>query len=278
MVVTQNSKWGQGSLKEARKWGKITTAFDPNKKYYETVPDFSTWEVDKDASYFHFTQNETIGGIEYIDFPFDKVDMPVVCDMSSDIGCVVQDFSKFGVVYAGAQKNLGPAGVTVVIIRKDLIDAKMEDPHTPDFLSYSVNAKSPGQLFNTCSTFSIFMLGLNVRFLNQKGLQYYEDLALKRSGYIYDVIDSSGGFYKNVVDPKLRSRTNLTFTTGYGDPKVDDLFVSEARKRGMLELKGHRSLGGIRASCYNGMPMEGAVALGDFMKEFQQTHGTRAKL
>lgn len=274
------SKWGQASLKEAKKWGKITTTFDPNKKYYSTVPNPSEWTWDKNAAYFHYTQNETIGGIEYLDFPFELVNphMPVVCDMSSDIGCVNQDFTKYGMIYAGAQKNLGPAGVTVGIIRKDLINKKNEHPGTPSFLSYHTNATASGQLFNTPSTFSIFVLGLNLRHMARKGIWHYEEFALKKSKMIYDVIDSSAGFYKNLVEPKLRSRTNITFVTGYGDDKVDAKFVAEARKRGLIELKGHRSVGGIRASSYNGMPMEGIETLVNFMKEFMDTNARRAKL
>lgn len=232
------------------------------------MPDPSTWSIDKDAAYFHYCDNETIHGVEFNDFPFDKVEgMTLISDMSSNIGTRPIDWEKYGVVYAGAQKNLGPSGVCVVVVRDDLIGNHR--PDTPVLFDWKQFRDAPNKFHNTPATWPIYVMGLNLAHMNKHGLSYYHELANKRSATLYDYIDNSDGYYTNPVEVKYRSRTNIPFRVKK-DEKLESKFLVEAQKEGLIELKGHRSVGGCRASCYNAMPIEGVEALIAFMKKFRE--------
>ena len=187
--------------------------------------------------------------------------------MSSNIASRPIEWSRYGLVYAGSQKNLGPAGVTVVIVREDLIGNEIET--TPEVMNYKKHADAPGQCYNTPCCWSIYMLGLNVEYMLEKGLDKCEEEAKLKSSMIYDFIEASDGYYISPVDPAFRSRMNVTFRVK-NDADLEKKFISEAAKVGLVELKGHRSVGGMRASIYNAMPVEGVQALVDFMKKFQE--------
>jgi phosphoserine aminotransferase len=212
------------------------------------------------------TSNNTIAGTQYHSFP--EVETPLIADMSSDIMSRVIDVSKFGLIYAGAQKNLGPSGVAVVVIRKDL--AERTPDNVPTMLRYSTYIEK-GSMFNTPPTFAIYMLGLVMKWLKDKGgLKAIEEINDAKSEALYEVIDSSD-FYRSPVDPSSRSRMNVVFRLP--SEELEAKFVAEAKKEGMSGLKGHRSVGGIRASIYNAMPMKGVETLIDFMNEFQRVNG-----
>ena len=192
--------------------------------------------------------------------------MTLVCDASSNIGTRPIDWEKYGVVYAGSQKNLGPAGVCVVVVREDLIGHQR--PDTPVLFDWKTFKNAPNKFHNTPACWPIYVTGLNLAHMNKNGLQYYQDLAEKRSQALYNYIDNSEGYYTNPVDPRYRSRTNIPFRVKC-DEKLEAKFLKEAAEHGLIELKGHRSVGGCRASVYNAMPMEGVDALLAFMKKFR---------
>ena len=219
-------------------------------------------EFDDDADYVHFTSNNTIFGTRFTKFPETKA--PLACDMSSDILSREIDVSKFGVIYAGAQKNIGPAGVTIVIIREDLI-GKNEDIIT--MLDYKTHADN-GSMFNTPPTYGIYIAGLVFDYLLKNGgVKAMHEKDVKKAAMLYDYLDNSK-LFKATVEKKDRSLMNVPFVTG--DAELDAKFVSEAAKAGLVNLKGHRSVGGMRASIYNAMPEEGVQALVDFMAKFEK--------
>ena len=191
--------------------------------------------------------------------------------MSSEFCSRPVDVSKYGVIYAGAQKNCGPAGNTVVIVRKDLIKKDKILKITPPVINYDVVNSSPEQMYNTPTTWSCYISGLYIEYMNKLGLKQIEDLAIQKSKMVYDVIDSSGGYYINKVEPAFRSRMNLVFQIAKGEA-VEKTFFSEAEKAGLIDLSGHRSVGGLRASLYNAMPVSGVEALVNFMKKFKDEH------
>ena len=193
--------------------------------------------------------------------------MPIVCDMSSEFCSRPIDVKKYGVIFAGAQKNCGPAGNTVVIVRKDLIKKDKILKITPPVINYDVVNSSPEQMYNTPTTWSCYMTGLYVEYMNKFGLKFFEDLAVQRSKLIYDMIDTSGGYYINKIDPKFRSRMNVVFQIVKGEA-TEKKFLADAEKAGFIDVSGHRSVGGLRASLYNAMPIEGVQGLVDFMKKF----------
>ncbi|MBV8032145.1 MAG: 3-phosphoserine/phosphohydroxythreonine transaminase, partial [Betaproteobacteria bacterium] len=222
--------------------------------------------VRKDAAYVHYCSNETIGGVEFFEIP--KAEIPLVADASSHFLSRPIDVSKFGLIYAGAQKNAGPAGLTIVIVRDDLLGHAQKG--TPSVMDYKLQAEADSML-NTCPTYSIYIAGLVFKWLKQLGgLPVIEKLNIEKSKLLYDYLDHSR-FFRNPVAKEDRSRMNVPFTLK--DSSLDEAFLKGAVQRGMVQLKGHRSVGGMRASIYNAMPIEGVRALVDYMKEFEAKHG-----
>jgi phosphoserine aminotransferase len=254
--------WGKKSLEGAKLVGKTNVVFDNKANNYNDVPNLESLNYTDGAAYIHFTSNETIHGVEITEDPSLKA--PVVCDMSSDILSRKVDVSKYALIYAGAQKNMGPAGVTVVIIRDDLL-AKVPASQHP-MLDYKLMADNDS-MYNTPPCWGIYICGLVYKWVKQEGgVAEMGDRAQARSGLIYDAIEASGGFYKGHAAPNARSIMNVTFTLP--SDELTDKFVNEAKASKLDGLKGHRSVGGCRASIYNAFPLEGCEALAEFMKEF----------
>lgn len=260
---TLTGAWAGKAFADARKVGKVNVLFDGKAQNYTTLPDPSTLTVSPDAAYLHMTSNETIGGIQWRDWP-DTGEVPIVADMSSDIMSRRLPLEKFGLIYAGAQKNLGPAGLALAIVRDDVL-ARCSD-ELPAYLGYKVHAQNDS-MYNTPPVFCVYMLGKTLRWLEALGgLDAAEALAGERSGLVYAAIDESNGYYRCPVDPSVRSKMNVVWRLP--SESLEKQFVAEAEARGLSGLKGHRSVGGCRASLYNAMPIEGARALADFMREF----------
>jgi len=262
-VVTGN--WGRKAVAEARRFCRVNVAADEAGSSYTRVPAASEWQVREDAAYFHYTPNETIGGVEFHWIP-DTGDVPLVADMSSSILSRPLDVGRFGLIYAGAQKNIGPAGLTLVIVRDDLLDTARDG--VPSMLRYAVHAEA-GSMSNTPPTFAWYMAGLVFDWLlEQGGLEAVGAVNARKAETLYQAIDRSD-FYANPVEPGSRSRMNVPFTLA--DPALDATFLTEAEAAGLANLKGHRSVGGMRASLYNAMPQAGVDALVAFMAEFERT-------
>lgn len=262
--------WGNKAIKEAKKdrlEPKVT--WDGKDENYIRIPADDELLLTPNASYVHFTSNETIQGVQFQAEP-DTGDVPLVCDASSDILCRPLDVSKYGVIYAGAQKNMGPAGVAVVIIREDLLERVPED--LPSMLDYK-NLADADSLFNTPPTFSIYMIALSTKWVRETigGLEEMERINRQKADLLYEAIDGSGGFYTGHAQPESRSIMNVTWRLPNEDQEKD--FIAKAADEGLTALKGHRSVGGIRASIYNAMPVEGVEKLRDFMLEYQQANG-----
>ena len=261
-----SGSWAQKALEDTRKIGQANVIFDGTNSGFSTLPDEISCNAD--AAYAHVTSNETIDGIQWPELPESSA-VPLVVDMSSDIMSRRFSFDNIGVVYAGAQKNLGPAGVTVVIVRKDLIERSPTS--LPAYLNYSIHA-AKNSLYNTPPVFSIYALKLVLEHVKGLGgIEKAEELSLTGSSLIYEVIDSSNGFYKCKVDGPKRSRMNLIFTLA--TEALEQRFLAEAAAAGMLGLKGHRSVGGCRASLYNAVPVEWALELAELMKNFAASNG-----
>jgi phosphoserine aminotransferase len=259
--------WGEKACKEAKVVGNVSIAADTSKDIPTRQPDPAAWKLTPGAAYVHMTSNETISGAQYKTFP--KLDAPLICDMSSDILSRRIDVRPFGLIYAGAQKNLGPAGLAVVVIRKDL--AEIAPATTPKFLRYKTHLDE-NSLYNTPPCFSIYMLALTTRWLiRQGGAAGIEAVNRAKAAKLYAAIDGSGGFYRGTAVPAYRSDMNVTFRLP--SEAMEEQFCKEASARGMTQLKGHRSVGGVRASIYNAFPVAGVDALIAFMKEFQRTRG-----
>ncbi len=260
---TLTGAWAGKAFADAAKVGKVNVLFDGKAQNYTTLPDPTTLTVSPDAAYLHMTSNETIGGIQWRDWP-DTGAVPIVADMSSDIMSRRLPLEKFGLIYAGAQKNLGPAGLALAIVRDDVL-ARCSD-ELPAYLGYKIHAKNDS-MYNTPPVFCVYMLGKTLRWLEALGgLDAAEALAEERSGLVYAAIDESNGYYRCPVDPNVRSKMNVVWRLP--SETLEKQFVAEAEARGLSGLKGHRSVGGCRASLYNAMPVEGAKALADFMKAF----------
>ena len=260
----ESGSFAKNAIKEASRYGKINVVASSAADHYTCIPDWDESSFDPEADYFHITTNNTIYGTRFTTLP-ETGDVPLVADMSSNILADIYDFSRFGLIYAGAQKNIGPSGVTIVIVREDLLGKAMDI--TPTMLNYKVMADA-GSMHNTPPTFGIYIAMLNFEWiLNQGGLQAMNRLAQKRAQILYDVLDHSS-LFKGVANKADRSLMNVTFVTG--DADTDKRFVAEARKEGIVNIKGHRSVGGMRASIYNAMPIEGAQALADFMRRFEK--------
>ena len=258
--------WSKRSYQDALPFGDMTIAASSEAIGYAKAPDPKDWNIDPSAAYVHFCSNETIHGVEYFDMPSIKT-IPVVADMSSHILSRPVDISQFGVIYAGAQKNIGPAGLTIVIVRDDLLD--VASPLTPSVFNWKTQVENQSMI-NTPTTYSIYMAGLVFEWLIELGgLEVIEKHNIKKAELLYGYIDSTD-FYSNPIDIKNRSRMNVPFRI-----KNEDLhtsFVTGAENLGMIGLKGHRLVGGIRASIYNAMPIEGIQALVDYMKDFEKSH------
>jgi phosphoserine aminotransferase len=263
-----NGAWGQKAIKEAQKVGTARAAASTADHNFDRVPAAEDMDCDPEASYVHFTSNETIHGVQWRSEPETPTGVPVVCDMSSDILSRPLDVAKYGLIYAGAQKNAGPSGVTMVIIRDDLLDRVPDNIAT--MLDYRLQA-AKNSLFNTPPSFSIYMLGLVLQWLiDQGGLEAIAQRNADKAQLLYQTIDSSGGFYRGHAQPDDRSLMNVTFRME--TMELEQEFVKQALDKGMVGLKGHRSVGGLRASIYNACPLESVQALVDFMVEFQRKH------
>jgi len=264
---TLTGTWAKKAIADAKKVGKITVVFDGTEQKFMTLPKASAVKASPGATYLHLTSNETIGGVQWQEWP--DVRVPIVCDMSSDFLSRRIPLEKFGLIYAGAQKNLGPAGLAVVIIRDDLLAQCSEE--LTAYLSYKVHA-GEDSLYNTPPVFPIWVSRLVLDYLNgHGGLPWVEKLAQERSGLLYDMIAKHPNFYRCPVDAHCRSKMNVVWRLPTED--LEKQFIAEAKKAGMDGLKGHRSVGGCRASIYNAMPVEGAAALATFMDKFARTHG-----
>jgi len=259
--------WSKKAIGEAKRLTKVNVAADESASNYSTTPAQGALRLTPGATYVHYTPNETIGGVEFGYVPATD-GVPLVADMSSTILSRPIDVSKFGLIYAGAQKNIGPSGLVVVIVREDLIGKARKD--TPAVWDYKAMADE-GSMLNTPPTFGWYFAGLVFKWLKaQGGLEAIGERNRAKAGALYHYIDTSG-FYRNPVSKDARSWMNVPFTMAKAD--LDKTFLSEANAAGLTNLEGHRSVGGMRASIYNAMPPEGVEALIDFMKEFQRRHG-----
>ncbi|HQX91936.1 MAG TPA: 3-phosphoserine/phosphohydroxythreonine transaminase [Thermomonas sp.] len=260
--------WGKTAIKQAAHCIDARTAASSEAGGFRDVPARSTWQLSKDAAYVHVTANETIHGVEWREIP--EVDnAPLVADFSSSIASEPLDISRFGIVYAGAQKNLGPVGITVVIVRRDLLE-RAGQPRAPIF-DYAAQAKAESML-NTPPSWNWYVLGLTVQWmLDEGGVVEFARRNARKAALLYAAIDGSGGFYRNAVATAARSRMNVPFFLH--DAALDKVFLEQAKQAGLVALKGHRVLGGMRASLYNAMPEAGVQALVNFMQEFQKAHG-----
>ncbi|MDE2272459.1 MAG: 3-phosphoserine/phosphohydroxythreonine transaminase [Xanthomonadaceae bacterium] len=265
-VVTGH--WGEKAFGEAAFYAAPHVAASSKADGYASIPDPSTWELDPRAAYVHVTTNETIHGVEMRAIP-EVGDVPLVADMSSDILSRPLDVSKFGLIYAGAQKNIGPSGLVVMIAREDLLERRPRP--LPRIFRYAEQAEADSML-NTPNTWGWYLAGLTFQWLKgQGGLAGMQRRNEAKAGSLYAAIDGSGGYYRNRVQSAARSRMNVIFNLH--DASLEPVFVAAAEGEGLLALKGHRALGGIRASLYNAVPIEAAQALVDFMAEFMRTHG-----
>ena len=268
VAYLNTGQWSAKAIKQARAYDlDVVVSADESASSYTTTPDPGSYEVPATARYLHYTPNETIGGVEFPDLP-DAGDVPLVGDLSSTILSRPLDVGRFGLIYAGAQKNMGPSGLTVVIVREDLLGRARTI--TPGVLDYTKMAAANSML-NTPPTFSVYLLGLVAHWIEDTGgLTAMGERNQAKAAALYAAIDSSG-FYSNPVEERSRSWTNVPFTLA--DPALDAEFLAGALAAGLTNLKGHRSVGGMRASIYNAMPMEGVTALIDYMVEFERTHG-----
>ena len=259
--------WAQSGIKEAQRYLDVEIVADGKGNGFHSLPEQDQWRTSSDAAYLHYTPNETIGGLE---FPFipDSGDVPLVADMSSNILSKPMDISKFGVIYAGAQKNIGPAGLTLVIVRDDLLDRS--SPLCPAVWDYKLQA-SKDSMYNTPPTFAWYLSGLVFKWLKaQGGLEAMETINKRKAGKLYGQIDGSD-FYSNPVVEEWRSRMNVPFVMA--KPELDSVFLAESEQAGFRYLKGHKAVGGMRASIYNAVPEQHVDALIEFMKEFERRYG-----
>lgn len=257
--------WAQKAIADAERYGRVRVIWEDEKA--ETLPDPAS--IDSEASYLHITSNETINGLQWKSFP--HCSAPLVADMSSDILSRPLDIKRFGLIYAGAQKNLGPSGLTVVIIRRDLLDRCPAPDALGAYLNYRTHARAES-LYNTPPVFSVWVTSLVLSWIKERGgVRGMAAINEKKAAALYSAIENSDGFYRSPVAPEFRSTMNVVFTLKNAD--LETAFLSGAAERNMVGLKGHRSLGGFRASIYNAMPLEGAQALANYMREFAAERG-----
>jgi len=260
-------EWAKKAIKAAKSFGQVSIVASSEDRSFTYAPEQSTWKLDPDTAYLHYTANETIGGVEFQWTP-ETGKVPLVCDMSSNILSRPVDVSRYGLIYAGAQKNIGPAGLTIVIVRDDLIGVGQPTPSA--MLDYKTHADADS-MYNTPPTYGVYIAGLVFQWLKrQGGLAAIEKKNIEKAQLIYDFLDQSS-FFKNPVRKQDRSRMNVPFTLE--DAALDEEFLKGAKARNMVQLKGHRSVGGMRASIYNAMSIEGVRVLVDYMREFEKSHG-----
>jgi len=260
-------EWSKKSIKEAKKYCTVNIAASAEDGNFTYVPARETWKLTKDAAYVHICSNETIGGVEYQWTP-DTGAVPLVADASSHILSRAVDVAKYGVIYGGAQKNMGPAGLTLVIVREDLLDRAL--PITPSAFHWKEQAAADSMV-NTPATYAIYIAGLVFEWLKaQGGVEAIEAKNIAKAKLLYDYLDATG-FYRSPVRKEDRSRMNVPFKLK--DESLDEAFLKGAKEHGMVQLKGHRAVGGMRASIYNAMPIEGVRTLVEYMKEFERQHG-----
>jgi phosphoserine aminotransferase len=259
--------WSTRAIAEAGKYCQVSVAASSESAGFTCAPKQSEWKVDRDAAYVHYTSNETIGGVEFHWIP-DTGAVPLVADASSHILSRPLDVARFGLIYAGAQKNIGPAGMAIVIVREDLIGHA--DPRTPSIFDYRLQAEADS-MQNTPPSYAIYLAGLVFQWLKQLGgLARMEQVNIAKAKLVYDYLDQTE-FYRSPVAKEDRSRMNVPFSLR--SDKLDSAFLGQARAAGLAELKGHRSVGGMRASIYNAMPLEGVRALVEFMRDFEKRNG-----
>jgi phosphoserine aminotransferase len=260
-------EWSKKAIKEAKKFGNVNVVASSEDKNFSYAPAQDQWKLDANAAYVHYTPNETIGGVEIFWTP-ETGDVPLVADMSSTILSRPIDVSKFGLIYAGAQKNIGPAGLTIVIVREDLVGQPVAG--TPTMFDYKTHADNDS-MYNTPPTFAMYVAGLVFKWVAaQGGLVAMEKINREKAGLLYDALDGTE-FYNSPVAKDNRSLMNVPFTLK--DAALDEAFLKGAKERGLLQLKGHRSVGGMRASIYNAMPKEGVQTLVDYMRDFEKKNG-----
>jgi phosphoserine aminotransferase len=260
--------WGQKAVAEAKPYCKVNVAATSEASNFTSIPPRAEWNLSAEAAYVHITPNETIHGVEFLETP-DVGAAPLVADLSSTILSRPIDVSKYGLIYAGAQKNIGPSGLVVVIVRDDLLTRAPAG--LAKILTYAAHAKE-GSLLNTPPTFAWYLAGLVFKWMKAEGgMPVFAARNRKKAETLYAAIDGSGGYYRNPVDLSARSWMNIPFTLH--DAALDEAFLAESKAAGLLSLKGHRAIGGMRASIYNAMPLEGVNALVDFMRDFRQRHG-----
>jgi phosphoserine aminotransferase len=260
-------EWAKKAIAEARRYCKVNIAASSEDRKFSYAPRQDTWTLSPDAAYVHYTGNETIGGVEFHWIP-DTGAVPLVCDLSSSLLSRPLDVSRFGLIYAGAQKNIGPAGLTIVIVREDLIGQAL--PFTPSMFDYRIQVDN-GSMYNTPPTYALYIAGLVFQWLKQRGgLAQMEKVNAAKAELLYDLLDGSG-FYRSPVARADRSRMNVPVTLR--DEALDPAFLEAAGRNGLLQLKGHRSVGGMRASIYNAMPIEGVRTLVEFMRDFERKNG-----
>jgi phosphoserine aminotransferase len=259
--------WSKKAISEARRYGEVKVVASTEGERFTRAPRQDELTLSADAAYVHYTPNETIEGVEFPYVP-DVGDKPLVADMSSTILSRPIDVSRFGLIYAGAQKNIGPAGLVIVIVREDLLGHTL--PATPTMLDYKVQADNDS-MYNTPPTYAWYLAGLVFEWLKGLGgLEAMGRINARKAELLYKAIDDSG-FFKNPVEPGSRSWMNVPFTLA--NSELDDTFIKEAKAANLTTLKGHRSVGGMRASIYNAMPQEGVEALVGFMQEFERKYG-----
>jgi len=265
--------WSKKAIKEAKRVGAVNIAAtteegEGDKKFFKRIPKQSELKLDPDAAFVHFTSNNTIFGTQWHKEP-EVGTVPLVCDASSDILHKKIDVKKYGLIYGGAQKNMGPAGVTIVIIRKDLVERSQDSLHT--MLNYKIHVENDS-LYNTPTTFGIYIIMLVTRWLTKLGgLDKMYEINKHKADLLYKCIDESGGYYKGHAEKESRSLMNITFNLA--TPEMEKKLIDEATKAGFNGLKGHRSVGGLRASIYNAFPTKGVEDLVSFMKDFQKRNG-----
>lgn len=258
-----SGSWSEKALKEAKAFGETRILASSKEENYSRIPTDYSLEDIKDGAYLHITSNNTIYGTQWNEYPTSPI--PLIADMSSDILCKEIDVEKFSLIYAGAQKNLGPSGVTVVIVKKDFLETAR--PNVPTILKYSTHADN-NSLYNTPPTFAIYMLSLVLEWVKEQGgVKAIQKVNEEKAGYIYSAIDESEGFYKAHATEDSRSLMNITFTLP--NEELTKKFLQEAKERQFIGLAGHRSVGGCRASAYNAVPKEACLALANFMTEFK---------
>ncbi|KZE34198.1 3-phosphoserine/phosphohydroxythreonine transaminase [Crenobacter luteus] len=265
--LVDTGHWSRLAAKEGRRYGKVNVVASSEDRRYSYVPRQDVWKCDPNAAYLHYTSNETIGGLQFDFVP--EVDVPLVCDMSSDLLSREIDVSKFGLIYAGAQKNIGPSGLTLVVVREDLLGRARAD--LPTMLNYQTHADADS-MYNTPATYPIYIAGLVFKWIKEQGgVKAMAARNTEKAGLLYHAIDASDGFYTTHIEAPFRSQMNVVFRLK--DEALEDTFLSEAKKNGLVQLKGHRAVGGMRASIYNAMPIEGVKQLVHFMLDFARQHG-----